>query len=162
MHVIAAKAVCFKMAATPQFKKYQQQVIKNAKCLCGALSKRGYRIVSGGTDTHLLLVDLNNKDLTGQDASEALDKAGITVNKNLIPFDTRPSRVTSGIRLGTPAITTRGMKEAQVEKIADFIDIILSDIKNASKKEKVKKEVEKLGKNFPIYKNLVTKIKRDC
>ena len=162
MHVIAAKAVCFKIAQTEKFKQYQKQVIKNATCLCECLKKRGFRIVAGGTDTHLLLVDLGNKNITGQEAAETLDRAGITVNKNLIPFDRKPARVTSGIRLGSPAITSRGMKEKEIERICDYIDIVLSDIRNESKIQNVKKQVSRLVKKFPIYKSVVTKIKRDC
>ncbi|MDP3033169.1 MAG: serine hydroxymethyltransferase, partial [Rhodocyclaceae bacterium] len=127
MHVIAAKAVCFKEALRPEFKIYQKQILKNAKTLCGELSKMGYRIVAGGTDTHLFLVDLSARDITGKDAAMVLDRAAITVNKNLIPFDTKSPFVTSGIRIGSPAVTTRGMKEAEMVKIARLIDRILGD-----------------------------------
>lgn len=160
MHVIAAKAVCFKEALKPSFKKYQEQVIKNAKALSCALSARDYRIVSGGTDNHLLLVDLSNKNITGKDASRVLDEVGITVNKNLIPFDTRNAAVTSGLRLGTPALTTRGMKEKEMAKIAELIDTTLKMRKNEKKLSSVKKEVRKLTGKFPLYKDLIGDLKR--
>lgn len=161
MHVIAAKAVCFKEALKPEFKKYQMQIVKNAKILSAELDKKGYRIVSGGTDTHLFLVDLSNKKLTGRDASSALDKAGITVNKNLIPFDTKSPFVTSGIRVGTPAATTRGMKEAQMKVIAGFIDKVLSDPVNEKNLEAVKKGIKNLVKKFPLYKELITRLEKE-
>ena len=154
MHVIAAKAVALGEALKPGFKKYQAQVIKNAKMLSQSLEKLDYRIVSGGTDTHLLLVDLDNKGLTGRVAAATLDKANITVNKNLIPFDKKPASVTSGIRLGTPAVTTRGMKERQMEMIATLIDEILSYPQDDSIINKVKKEVLVLTKKFPLYADL--------
>jgi len=154
MHVIAAKAVALGEALKPGFKKYQAQVIKNAKMLSQSLEKLDYRIVSGGTDTHLLLVDLDNKGLTGRVAAATLDKANITVNKNLIPFDKKPASVTSGIRLGTPAVTTRGMKERQMEMIAALIDEILSYPQDDSIINKVKKEVLALTKKFPLYADL--------
>jgi glycine hydroxymethyltransferase len=150
MHVIAAKAVCFKEALKPSFKKYQAEVIKNAKALSNALSEKGYRLVSGGTDNHLLLLDLTNKNITGKEASLTLDKAGIVANKNLIPFDRRSANLTSGLRLGTPAITTRGMKEKEVIKIAELIDKALKSGKDASVLNTVKKEVRKLTKRFPL------------
>lgn len=155
MHVIAAKAVAFKEALRPSFKKYQQQVVKNAKALAMALEEKGLRIVSGGTDTHLLLVDLRTKSISGKDAADFLDRANITVNKNLIPFDPTSATVTSGIRLGTPAVTTRGMKENQMQKIAEFIDRIL----RAKGDEKVCLEVKRgvlgLTKKFPLYNKMV-------
>ena len=151
MHVIAAKAVAFKEALLPEFKDYQKQVIKNASHLASALSEKGYRIVSGGTDTHLMLVDLTKNNLTGKVAEEALDRAGITVNKNGIPFDTQSPFVTSGIRIGTPAVTTRGLKEPEMDLIAEFIHRILSDIDNLSLQEKVKGEVKELCQKFPVY-----------
>ncbi len=125
MHVIAAKAVALGQAMTEDFKQYQQQIIKNAQRLCGALQKKGYRIVSGGTDNHLFMVDLTNKGLSGKEAQESLEASGIMINKNLIPFDTKSPNVTSGIRVGTPAVTTRGMKEAEMDLIADLIDAVL-------------------------------------
>jgi len=157
MHVIAAKAVCFKEALKPSFKKYQAQVIKNARALSDTLSAAGYRIVSGGTDNHLLLVDLTDKNITGRDASCVLDEVGITVNKNLIPFDKRGAVVTSGLRLGTPALTTRGMKEKEMAKIAGLIDKALLD---KSCRAQVNKEVKKLTKKFPLYKDLLEGLKR--
>ncbi len=160
MHVIAAKAVCFKEALKPSFKKYQRQVLKNAKTLSGALSAKGYRIVSGGTDNHLLLVDLTNKNITGREASRLLDEAGITVNKNLIPFDRKSALITSGMRLGTPALTTRGMKEKEMEKIAGFIDTVIKTRQNNAKLLSVRKEVKKLTKKFPLYQDLIKDLKR--
>jgi len=151
MHVIAAKAVALKEALTPEFKTYQQQVVKNAAHLAGALSAKGFRIVSGGTDNHLMLVDLRAKGLTGKVAEEALDAAGMTVNKNGIPFDTESPFITSGIRIGTPAITTRGMKEAEMDTIAGFIETILSDVENEDLQQKIKAEVKALCQKFPLY-----------
>lgn len=154
MHVIAAKAVALGQAMTEDFKEYQRQIIKNAQRLCIALENKGYRIVSGGTDNHLFMVDLTSKGLTGKDAQETLEASGIMVNKNLIPFDTKSPNVTSGIRVGTPAVTTRGMKEAEMDIIADFIDDVLQkpgdDILQATMKEKVKA----LCKRFPFYSNM--------
>ncbi len=164
MHVIAAKAVCFKEALKPSFKKYQRQVIKNAKALSEALSAKGYRIVSGGTDNHLLLVDLSGKNITGREASRVLDEVGITVNKNLIPFDRRSAVVTSGMRLGTPALTTRGMKEKEMVKIAELIDRTLQSKSrgglNPRCRSQIKKEVKKLTGKFPLYKDLIENLKR--
>ena len=155
MHVIAGKAVAFKEAMSQEFKEYQKQVVKNASHLASALKDKGYRIVSGGTDNHLMLVDLRNKDITGKVAEEALDRAGITVNKNGIPFDTQSPFITSGIRIGTPAITTRGLKTDEMDKIAVFIDTILSDVENRSLQDKIKEEVKELCKKFPIYKEIL-------
>lgn len=160
MHIIAAKAVCLKEALDPGFKQYQEQIIKNAKALAEALSKNGYRIVSGGTDNHLLLVDLSKRKITGSQASCALDKAGITVNKNLIPFDKRSPVVTSGMRLGTPAVTTRGMKEKEMAKTAELIDKILKDSKNEKNISSVKEEVKKLTAKFPLYQDLIKDLNR--
>ena len=159
MHVIAAKAVCFKEALKSSFKKYQSQVVKNAKALSKALSQKGYRIVSGGTDNHLLLVDLSGKNITGKNASCVLDSVGITVNKNLIPFDKRSAAVTSGMRLGTPALTTRGMKEKEMVRIAELIDMTLKNPKDSANLSKVKKEVRKLTGKFPLYKDLIKDLK---
>jgi len=150
MHVIAAKAVALKEALKSEFKEYQAQILKNAKALAKSLQEKGYRIVSGGTDNHLLLVDLRSKGITGKQAQEILGKVNITVNKNLIPYDPQSPFLTSGIRLGTPAVTTRGMKEEDMEKIADFIDKALNardeeDLKN------VKYRVLDFLKNFPLY-----------
>lgn len=151
MHVIAAKAVAFGEALRPEFKDYQKQIVKNAKTLAESLSKKGYRIVSGGTDNHLMLVDLSNKYVTGRDAARALDKAGITVNKNLIPYDKKPPIVTSGIRLGTPAATTRGMKETEMKFIADSIDEVITNIKDKKVISAVREKVKKITKEFPVY-----------
>ena len=130
MHIIAAKAICFLEAMHPSFREYQEQIVRNAKTLAECLARNGFRIVSGGTDNHLMLVDLRPKKLTGKIAQESLDKAGITVNKNLIPFDPEKPLVTSGIRIGTPAVTTRGMKEREMADIADMIAEILIDPTN--------------------------------
>ncbi len=151
MHVIAAKAVAFKHALSDEFKGYQRQVVKNAKALSESLEKLGYRIVSGGTDTHLLLVDLTNKNITGKNAESTLDKAAITVNKNLIPFDKQKPFIASGIRLGTPAMTTRGMKENEMKKIAELIDRVLTNASD-SVIDAVKKEVGDMLTVFPLYK----------
>jgi len=154
MHVIAAKAVAFKEALTPKFRIYQRQIVKNAKELARSLAKKGFRIVSGGTDTHLMLVDLTEKRITGSDASMILEKAKITANKNLIPFDKKSAAVTSGIRLGTPAVTTRGMKEAHMRKIAEFINGAIESSDDEKKLAEIKKEVTSLTKRFPLYPEL--------
>ncbi len=151
MHIIAAKAVAFKEALTPQFKQYQAQVIANSKTLANALASKGFRIVAGGTDNHLFMVDLRPKKITGKDAAAVLDRVQITVNKNLVPFDTESPVVTSGIRIGTPAVTTRGMKEAQMLKIADLIDRCVINRDIGTELEKVRQEVEHLAHEFPIY-----------
>ena len=127
MHVIAAKAVAFGENLQPNYRVYAQQIIANAHALASALTKRGYNIISGGTDNHLMLIDLRNKNLNGKETQEALDLAGITVNKNAVPFDDKSPLITSGIRIGTPAITTRGMKEPEMEIIADFMDRVLNN-----------------------------------
>ena len=154
MHVIAAKAIAFKEAMSPKFRNYQMQIVRNSRELSRALAKRGFRIVSGGTDTHLMLVDLTQKRITGQDASAVLEQAGITVNKNLIPFDKKGAAVTSGIRVGTPAVTTRGMKEFQMRQIAGFIDRAIEASDSPQDLEKIKKEVLALTKRFPLYPEL--------
>ncbi len=151
MHAIAAKAVAFKEALTPEFKAYQEQIVKNAKALAAALVKRGFKLTSGGTDNHLMLVDLSETPLTGKVAEEALDKAGITVNKNGIPFDTRSPFITSGIRIGTPAATTHGLKEAEMEEVAAFIADALANVDNEAKLAEVKGRVNALMKRFPLY-----------
>ncbi|MFC1807680.1 serine hydroxymethyltransferase [Candidatus Omnitrophota bacterium] len=152
MHIIAAKAVAFKEAQTKRFKAKQVQTVKNAKAMSDELKHLGYRIVSGGTDNHMMLVDVfGPKGITGKEASAALDKARITVNKNLIPYDAHPAMITSGIRLGTPALTTRGMKEAQMVQIARLIDRVLSNISSDKKIKEVRREVARLTKKFPIY-----------
>jgi len=148
MHVIAAKAVCFKQAMTPEFKEYQKQIVKNAKTLAEELIELGYNLVSGGTDNHLMLVDLRNKGITGKQAEKALEEAGITVNKNMVPFDPQKPWVASGIRIGTPAVTTRGMKEKDMGIIAEMINRVLSDTENQKIKDEVKEEVESFCKKF--------------
>ena len=148
MHVIAAKAVCFQQAMTPEFIEYQKQIVKNAKTLANKLVGLGYNLVSGGTDNHLMLVDLRNKGITGKQAEKALEEAGITVNKNAIPFDPEKPMVTSGIRIGTPAITTRGMKEKDMGVIAEMINRVLNDTENQKIKDEIKKEVESFCKKF--------------
>lgn len=154
MHVIAAKGVCFKEAAGALFRKYQRQIVKNSRELSKGLAKRGFRIISGGTDTHLLLVDLTPKRITGSDASLVLEEAGITVNKNLIPFDKKSPGTTSGIRLGTAAATTRGMKEFQMRRIAQLISEAIDYSDDSTKLNKIKKEVLSLTKKFPLYPDL--------
>jgi glycine hydroxymethyltransferase len=151
MHVIAAKAVCFKEAATPEFAAYQQQIVKNAARLASALQSAGFRIVSGGTDNHIVLVDVFSKGQTGKIAEAALGKAGITVNKNAIPFDQNPPMVASGIRLGTPAVTTRGMGEAEMDLIAEFISMVLASPDDIGTLAMVKIQVEELCRKFPLY-----------
>lgn len=151
MHVIAAKAVALKEAATPEFVAYQKQVVENAKALALALKERGYRLVSGGTDTHLLLVDLRNLNITGKEAEELLDRVGITVNKNVIPFDPQKPTVTSGIRLGTPACTTRGMKEGEMQEIGSLIDTVLRGRENSGTLAEVRRKVLDLCARFPLY-----------
>ncbi|HUU50123.1 MAG TPA: serine hydroxymethyltransferase [Nitrospinota bacterium] len=151
MHVIAAKAVAFKEALTEEFNEYQKQIINNAKTLANRLTEKGLRLVSGGTDTHLMLVDLTDTGLTGKQAEEALDVSGITVNKNTIPFETRSPFVTSGIRIGTPAVTTRGMREKEMELIGDFIKEVLEHIDNKETQKKVRDKVKELCLKFPLY-----------
>jgi glycine hydroxymethyltransferase len=155
MHVIAAKAVAFKEALTPEFKAYQRRIMVNARALAEALAKLGYRIVSGGTDNHLLLADVTRIEgrdgLTGKEAEAALDRAGIVANKNAIPFDEKPPAVASGIRLGTPSVTSRGMTEAEMGRIAGWIDTVLRSPNDPAAAERVKKEVRDLCRRFPIY-----------
>ena len=148
MHVIAAKAVSFKEALAPEFKEYQKQIVKNAAKLAEGLIKRGFRLVSGGTDNHLMLVDLRNKGLTGKQAETLLDEIGITVNKNTIPYDTESPFITSGIRIGTPAVTSRGMKEEAMEEIAEVIALILN---NPSAKKEAAARVNRLCTDYPLY-----------
>jgi glycine hydroxymethyltransferase len=150
MHIIAAKAVCFLEAMKPEFKDYQRQIVKNAQALAAALAARGFRIVSGGTDNHLMLVDLRPKKITGKIAETALDRAGITTNKNLIPYDPEKPLVTSGIRLGTPAVTTRGMKEAEMDQIAALITEVLEKPDDAGLQASVKEKVRALTAKFPL------------
>jgi glycine hydroxymethyltransferase len=149
-HVIAGKAVCFQEALQPSFKAYQQQVVKNAAALADGMKRNGYRLVSGGTDNHLMLVDVGAKDITGKDSQIALDEAGITTNKNTIPFETRSPFQASGIRLGTPAVTTRGMKETEMAAIADMIAEALMDIKNVDAAHKIRARVRELTAKFPL------------
>lgn len=155
MHIIAAKAVAFKEVMLPGFVSYQKQIVKNAKELAKELSKLGFRIVSGGTDTHLMLVDLTAKNITGKEASSLLGEVNITVNKNLIPFDKEPAGVTSGIRVGTPAVTTRGFKEPQMKRIARFINDAVEFKDDKDKLEKIKRDVLALAGKFPLYKKVV-------
>ncbi len=151
MHVIAAKAVALKEALAPGFKKYQEQVLANAKALASGLQKRGFRIVSGGTDTHLMLVDVTSKGITGKEAEAALDEAGITVNKNAIPYDEKPPAIASGIRLGTPIVSTRGMREKEMDTIADAIDKVLSHPTDPAVRKQVRTRVRTLCGKFPIF-----------
>jgi glycine hydroxymethyltransferase len=151
MHVIAAKAVALKNAMEPEFKTYQRQIIANAQILCKAMESRGYRIVSGGTDNHLFLVDLSQKGLTGKIAQEALENSAVMVNKNLIPFDKQGPNVTSGIRIGTPAVTTRGMKEEEMETIAGFIDRVLKSPEDEALQATTRDDVKTLCQRFPFY-----------
>ncbi|MEO0092695.1 MAG: serine hydroxymethyltransferase [candidate division WOR-3 bacterium] len=150
-HVIAAKAVCFQEALQEDFKQYQKQILLNAKKLAETLTSLGYRLVAGGTDTHLMLVDLRNKNITGRDAERALGQANITVNRNTIPFDPQKPFIASGIRLGTPALTTRGMKETEMTKIGKLIDKVLSNIGNEKVYQQVAAEVKELVEAFPLY-----------
>ena len=152
MHVIASKAVAFKEALQPSFKEYQIQIVKNAKALAQELLNYGYHVVAGGTDTHLMLMSFVEKGITGKVVEEALDKAGITVNKNTVPFDPQKPFITSGIRIGTPAVTTRGMKEPEMKKIGRFIHETISNLGNEEVYKKIRKEVEELCREFPLYK----------
>lgn len=152
MHVIAGKAVALKEALSDDFKKYQRQIVANAKALADGLNARGFRIVSGGTDNHLVLIDVNSKGLTGKDCQAALDKANITTNKNTIPFETLSPFVTSGIRIGSPAVTTRGMKENEMKLIADFIADVFDNINDDNKINGIKIKVKELCAAFPLYK----------
>jgi glycine hydroxymethyltransferase len=151
VHVMAAKAVCFKEAATDEFRNYIRQVLKNAKTLAAKIASRKFRIVSGGTDTHLMLVDVFSKGINGKQAEQALDKSGITVNKNTIPFDQNPPMTPSGIRIGTPALTTRGMKEPEMEAIGEWITEVLDHINDESVQKRIRREVALLCEKFPLY-----------
>jgi glycine hydroxymethyltransferase len=155
MHVIAAKAVAFGENLKPQYRTYAEQIIKNAHALASSLIKRGYNIISGGTDNHLMLIDLRNKNLNGKESQEALDLAGITVNKNAVPFDDKSPLITSGIRIGTPAITTRGMKEAEMEIIAEFMDRVLNNRTDAKLLKQVSEEVKTFCEGFPLYAEMI-------
>jgi glycine hydroxymethyltransferase len=154
MHIIAAKAIAFKEALQPEFKVYAEQVICNAQALASHLMERGYYIISGGTDNHLMLIDLRNKNVTGKDAQEALDLAGMTVNKNAVPFDDKSPLITSGIRIGTPALTTRGMKEGEMKTVAGLIDEVISNIGKNDVYESVRKKVRDLCGGFPLYNDM--------
>ena len=150
-HIIAAKAVCFGEDLTEDFQRYTQRIIENARALANGLMKRGFKIITGGTDNHCMLVDLRPKGITGRAVQDALEKVGIYANKNLIPYDTQKPVITSGIRLGTPAVTTRGMKVTDVERIADFIDRVVQNIDNEDKLKEIKEEVKEFASSFPIF-----------
>ncbi len=152
MNIIAAKAVCFKEALSPEFKTYQQQVVKNAQVIAKVFMEEGFRVVSGGTDNHLVLVDVSSKGLTGVQAEELLEEAGITVNKNAIPFDPLPPKITSGIRIGTPAITTRGLKEKEVEEVAHWMCEVLKNPEKEALRKEIRKRVREICEKFPFYK----------
>lgn len=152
MHVIAAKAVAFQEALQPDFKQYQQQVLSNSRAMAKVVSSRGYKVVSGGTDNHLFLIDLINKGLTGKDTETALGQANITVNKNTVPNDPQTPFVTSGLRLGAPAVTTRGFREGECEKVAQWICDILDDLKNQARIQQIKEQAIELCSKFPVYK----------
>ena len=154
MHIIAAKAVAFGEALKPDFKVYTQQIVDNADTMAEALLVKDYQLVSGGTDTHVILVDLTNKNVTGKTAEKVLERAGITVNKNMVPFDERSPFVTSGMRVGTPAITTRGMGKKEMKHIVDLIDQVISDIDNDATINRVKAEVNSVCESFPLYREL--------
>jgi glycine hydroxymethyltransferase len=151
VHTIAAKAVCLKEAMEPSFKEYQKQLVANAKALANALSQRGFRVVAGGTDNHVFLIEVHPRGITGSDAEKALDRAGITVNKNAIPFDPLPPMKAGGIRLGSPSITTRGMKEPEMELIATWVAEVLSHMGRPEIEQKVRSQVAELATRFPIY-----------
>ncbi|MGC1581516.1 MAG: serine hydroxymethyltransferase [Candidatus Acidiferrales bacterium] len=150
-HIIAAKAVCLREAMQPEFREYQKQVVANAKALAAAIARRGFRIVTGGTDNHLFLLDLQAKGMTGRDAEQALERAGMTVNKNAIPFDTQPPMKAGGIRIGTPAVTTRGMREPEMEKIAAWIVEVLAHLGDAEIETRVRGEILVMASRFPLY-----------
>jgi glycine hydroxymethyltransferase len=160
VHIIAAKAVCFLEALQPEFKTYQKQVIDNAAALADGLKEQGFRLVSGGTDNHLMLVDVFSKGITGKVAEKVLEQAGITVNKNTIPFDKNPPLVASGIRIGTPALTTRGMLEAEMKTIAGWIAEVLADPEDSARQRRVKEEVETLCRRFPLYSGRLTNFEK--
>ncbi len=150
MHVISAKAVALKEAQSPAFKVYQEQIVKNAKHLAQSLNSQGFRLVSGGTDNHLLVVDVGSMGITGKDAENALGEAGITVNKNAIPFDPKPPSIASGVRIGTPSVTSRGMKEKEMEKIAHWVGDVLRNLQNLELRKKIQKEVKSFCEAFPL------------
>lgn len=154
MHVIAAKAVCFKEASTEEFREYQRRMVANAKVLANSLAERGFKLISGGTDTYLILVDLRGTSMTGRDAEVALDRAGITVNKNTVPFEKMSPSVTSGIRIGTPATTTRGMGEAEMRWVAEMIAAVLEDVTDQRRITEIRGRVRELCEAFPLYREL--------
>jgi len=160
MHIIAAKAVAFGEALTPEFRTYSEQIIRNTKTLAEELLKLDFNLVSGGTDNHLVLIDLRNKDISGKKAETSLETAGITVNKNMVPFDTRSPFVTSGIRIGTPALTTRGFKEEDMKDIAGFIDRVINDPDNETILQSVRDDIRQLTKKYPLYPQLLSKYKQ--
>jgi glycine hydroxymethyltransferase len=151
VHTIAAKAVCLKEAMEPSFKEYQKQIVANAKAMAAAIAKRGFRIVTGGTDNHLFLIEVHSRGITGNDAEKALDRAGITVNKNSIPFDPLPPMKGGGIRLGSPSVTTRGMREREMEQLGGWIADVLANIGDAEIEQRIRKQVAELAGQFPIY-----------
>ena len=161
MHVIAAKAVAFREAMTEAFKTYQKNIVRNCQTLASEFARLGYRIVSGGTDNHLLLMDVSVKGLTGKDAASALDRARITVNKNLIPFDAQSAFLASGIRIGTPAVTTRGMMETEMKQIARLIDRVLTAVQDDAVIQSVRQEVEALTRRFPLYAEKIREMRRE-
>ena len=152
--MIAAKAVCFREAMQPSFKEYAKQIVKNAKALADELMNSGFRLVSGGTDNHLVLMDLTTKGMTGKEAQELLDRAGITTNKNTIPYDTQKPFITSGLRLGTPPLTTRGMKEGEMREIAGMIAKVLDSRGDSAVLGKVQAQVKELCERFPLYESM--------
>jgi glycine hydroxymethyltransferase len=156
MHIIAAKAVAFGEALKPEFSEYARQIVDNAKCMAEEFLSRGYHLVSGGTDTHLVLIDLTKKGITGKKAENALEKVGITVNKNMVPFDQKSPFVTSGIRIGTPAVTTRGMKEDEMKTIVALVDKVISFPDSEDLLSTVMSEVLDLCRDFPLYRDLVS------
>jgi glycine hydroxymethyltransferase len=151
MHIIAAKAVCLKEAMEPEFREYQKQIVANAKALAAGLTRRGFRIVSGGTDNHLFLLEIHSRGITGSVAQPAFDRAGITINKNAIPFDPLPPMKAGGLRMGTPAVTTRGMREPEMEKIAGWIGELLDKLGDAATEQRIRGEVAALTSKFPLY-----------
>ena len=151
MHVIAAKAVALKEALSPSFKAYQAQIIANARALAAGLAERGYRVVSGGTDTHLMLINLSAKGITGKDAEAALDKAGIIVNKNAVSYDERPPAIASGIRIGTPMVSTRGMREQEMREIVGLMDQVLQQPDDQGVRDEVREKARSLCSRFPIF-----------
>jgi glycine hydroxymethyltransferase len=155
MHIIMAKAVAFAEVLNDNFKVYAQQVIKNAKAMANQLMKFGFDVVSDGTDNHLMLIDLSNKNISGKKAENALEHAGITVNKNMVPFDTKSPFVTSGIRIGTPAVTTRGMKENEMKRIAEIINAAIDNAEDETKLDGLVKDVKELCSGFPLYQDII-------